>query len=119
MDSVAVFALFVFMVTLLCFCVLSFFRRIKVYIYIIRRSCVRSTTFARRLCDTTSAIEYVEMQISTLVRRFVLIFLRYLLHVNCLSHRRPPTRSAFDNDECHMTAFRPISEAAHSWSYDK
>jgi len=23
------------------------------------------------------------------------------------------------NDECHVTAFRPISEAAHSWSYDK
>ena len=29
------------------------------------------------------------------------------------------TRSAFDNDECHVTAFRPISETAHSWSYDK
>jgi len=28
------------------------------------------------------------------------------------------THSAFDNDECHVTAFRPISEAAHSWSYD-
>jgi len=28
------------------------------------------------------------------------------------------TRSAFDNDECHVTAFRPICDAAHSWSYD-
>ena len=35
-----------------------------------------------------------------------------------LNHRLP-TRSALDNDECHVTAFRPISEAAHSWSYDK
>ena len=26
--------------------------------------------------------------------------------------------SAFDNDECHMMVFRPISKAAHSWSYD-
>jgi len=29
------------------------------------------------------------------------------------------TRWSFDNDERHVTAFRPISEAAHSWSYDK
>jgi len=35
-----------------------------------------------------------------------------------ISHGRPPTRSAFDNGECHVTAFRPISEAAHSWSYE-
>ena len=33
-------------------------------------------------------------------------------------HGRPPTRSSFDNDERHMMAFRPVSEAAHSWSYD-
>jgi len=26
-------------------------------------------------------------------------------------------RSAFDNDECHVTAFRPISEAAHTTIY--
>jgi len=25
---------------------------------------------------------------------------------------------SFDNDKRHMTAFRPISEAAHSWTYD-
>ena len=31
-------------------------------------------------------------------------------------NRRPQTRSAFNNDECHVTAFRPISEAARSWS---
>ena len=36
----------------------------------------------------------------------------------CSIAYRPPTRSAFDNDECHVTAFRPIIEAAHSWSYD-
>ena len=34
-----------------------------------------------------------------------------------ISHRRPPTRSALDNGEYHVTAFRPISEVAHSWSY--
>jgi len=36
-------------------------------------------------------------------------------------HRNIPltmTHSAFGNDECHMTSFRPISKAAHSWSYD-
>jgi len=27
--------------------------------------------------------------------------------------------SAFDNAEYHVTSFRPISEASHSWSYDK
>jgi len=31
---------------------------------------------------------------------------------------RRHVHSAYDNDECHVTAFRPISEAAHSWSYD-
>ena len=36
-----------------------------------------------------------------------------------ISHRRPPTRLTFDNDKCHMTALRSISEAAHSWLYDK
>ena len=35
-----------------------------------------------------------------------------------ISHGLPQTRSALDNGECHVTAFRPISEAAHSWSYD-
>jgi len=38
-------------------------------------------------------------------------------HVTAISNGRPPTRSAFDNDECHVTAFRPISEAAHSLSF--
>jgi len=28
------------------------------------------------------------------------------------------TRWSFDNDKRHVTAFRPISEAAHSWSFD-
>ena len=32
-------------------------------------------------------------------------------------NRPPPTRSAFDNDECHVMAFRPISEA-HGPSYN-
>ena len=31
---------------------------------------------------------------------------------------RPPTRSAFDNAQRHVTAFRPISEAARSWPCD-
>ena len=29
------------------------------------------------------------------------------------------THSSFDNVKCHVTEFRPISEAARSWSYDK
>jgi len=32
--------------------------------------------------------------------------------------RSTVTRRSFDNDKRHVTAFRPISEAAHSWSYD-
>jgi len=36
-----------------------------------------------------------------------------------MSHGRPPTRSSFDNDENHMTALQPISDAARSWSCDK
>ena len=64
------------------------------------------------------------MQISTLVRRFILIFLRYLFprELSFAFRNIEPstvTRTAFDNDECHVRAFRPISEAAHSWSYDK
>ena len=35
-----------------------------------------------------------------------------------MSHGRPPTCASFSNDERHMTAFRPISEAARSWSCD-
>jgi len=33
--------------------------------------------------------------------------------------RSTVTRWSFDNDQRHVTAFRPISEAAHSWSCDK
>jgi len=33
--------------------------------------------------------------------------------------RSTATRWSFDNDQRHVMAFRPISEAAHSWSYDK
>jgi len=48
--------------------------------------------------------------------------LQYLTSHDCvifaISHGRPLTHSAFHNDECHVMAFRPISEAAHSWSYD-
>ena len=32
--------------------------------------------------------------------------------------RSTVTRWSFDNDQRHVTAFRPISEAAHSWPYD-
>jgi len=36
-------------------------------------------------------------------------------HCNdAVMHGRPLTRSSFDNDKCHVTAFRPISEAAHT-----
>jgi len=106
------------------------------------------------------------MQISTLVRRFILIFLRRLLPCelsftfcdfdtvafliissvvihrmltlitqaysgawschgsilqshDCNIEQSTVTCSAFDNDECHVMAFWPISEVAHSWSYDK
>jgi len=30
----------------------------------------------------------------------------------------PPTRSSFDNAQRHVTAFRPIIEAARSWACD-
>ena len=46
-------------------------------------------------------------------------YCRYCSVISAISHRRPLTRSAFDNDECHMMAFWPISEAADIWSYDK
>jgi len=52
------------------------------------------------------------MQIPTLVRRFTLIFHGVIL-------RSRNGSLAFDNDKCHVTAFRPISEAVESWSYDK
>ena len=32
--------------------------------------------------------------------------------------RSTVTRWSFDNDQRHVTAFRPISEVAHSWLYD-
>jgi len=32
--------------------------------------------------------------------------------------RSTVTRWSFDNDKPHVTAFRPISETANSWSYD-
>jgi len=31
----------------------------------------------------------------------------------------PRLKMSHDNGEYHVTAFRPISDAAHSWSYDK
>jgi len=37
---------------------------------------------------------------------------------HCNVARSTTTRSSFDNDERHVTAFRSISEAARSWSYD-
>jgi len=45
----------------------------------------------------------------------------YLLVYSSIGTRESSivTRSAFDNDQRNVTAFRPISEAAHSWSYDK
>ena len=52
------------------------------------------------------------MQIPTLVRRFTLIFYGAIL-------RSRNGSLAFDNDKRHVTAFRPISEAAESWSCDK
>ena len=39
-------------------------------------------------------------------------------HVTIYHTRSIATHWSFDNDKCHITAFRPISEAAHSWSYD-
>jgi len=45
----------------------------------------------------------------------------YLLVYSSIGTRESSTvtRSAFDNDQRNVTAFRPISEAAHSWSYNK
>jgi len=33
------------------------------------------------------------------------------VHVHVMMHGQLPTRSSIDNDECHVSAFRPISEA--------
>jgi len=41
--------------------------------------------------------------------------LEYILRLHLVTVKR----WTYDNAECHVTAFRPISEAAHSWSYDK
>jgi len=38
---------------------------------------------------------------------------------HCNDTQSTVTHGSFDNDERHVTVFRPISEAAHSWSYDK
>ena len=45
------------------------------------------------------------------------IFNRGLSYLNVA--RTIVTRSSFDNDERHVTAFWPINEAVHSWPYDK
>ena len=37
---------------------------------------------------------------------------------HCIDTLSTVTRWSFDNDERHVTAFRPVSEAARSWSYD-
>ena len=70
------------------------------------------------------------MQILILVPRFTLIFLRYLFVPDLsftfygfdtaafLVISIPPTHSSFDNDERHVRAFQPITEASHSRSYD-
>jgi len=47
-----------------------------------------------------------------------LVTVRYLHLIFAILHGRPPTRSAFDSGECHVTAYQPVSEAAQSWSYD-
>jgi len=36
-----------------------------------------------------------------------------------MSHRVTMKRWTYDNAQPNVTVFRPISEAAHSWSYDK
>jgi len=79
------------------------------------------------------------MQIPTLVQRYLyacdlsftfcafdtvafLIVITVVTHGNQLGElavmHGHVTRSSFDIDECHVTAFRPVSEVTHSWSYD-
>jgi len=36
------------------------------------------------------------------------VTMRYLRAIFVISHGRPPTRSSFDNDECHMTTKKLI-----------
>jgi len=52
-------------------------------------------------------------------RRIYLTFAFSERHVIIMSPRVTVKRWTYDNAQRHVTAFRPISEAAHSWSYDK
>ena len=53
------------------------------------------------------------------IRRLHSNNLKCMTVYHCNDTRLTVTRWSFDNDERHVTAFRPISEAARSWSYDK
>jgi len=61
---------------------------------------------------TTSAFEKVNVN-SYFISVIYFDILRYLFALLTVM------RSSFDNDERHLTAFRSISEASHSWSCDK
>ena len=45
-----------------------------------------------------------------------IFYVRYLTYN--MSDSVTVTRRPFDNAQRHVTAFRPVSDAVHSWSYD-
>jgi len=54
-------------------------------------------------------------------RRIYIMFTFSECHVTMCHYndKRSRDRLSFDNDQRHVSAFRPISEAAHSWSYGR
>jgi len=76
-----------------------------------RRTC-SNCVVDRRKCGHELFWQHDWLSVSKLQRK-IPIFWRYtdfLQHCD-ICNIPPPTRSAFDNDKCHVTAFRPISEA--------
>jgi len=47
------------------------------------------------------------------------IYLTFAFSEHHVTSHRSMKRWTYDNSQRHVTAFRSISEAAHSWSYDK
>jgi len=56
--------------------------------------------------------------ICAFIERHVTVYHYNDMHIFAYRLQFTVTRRSFHNDKRHVTAFRPISEAAHSWSYD-
>ena len=70
-------------------------------------------------CCKTLQVNTHQANLITVVHNYNTV--QHCSHVmvqHCNVETQTVTSSAFDNDECHVTAFQPISEAGHSWSYD-